>query len=81
MITRGPKSVMVAHDNVLREFDVKAVEDIKDTTAAGDAFAGGFLAEFVLDKSLDVCVERGIWAAARVIKNIGCDFDDGDEAK
>lgn len=70
---------MVVYDNVLKEFEVKTVEDVKDTTAAGDAFAGGFLAEFIFDKSLDVCVERGIWAAARVIKNIGCDFDGDDE--
>lgn len=79
MVTRGPKSVTVAYDGRMKEFEVKTVEGIKDTTAAGDAFAGGFLAEFIFDESLDVCVERGISAAARVIRNIGCDFDGGDE--
>ncbi|KAJ3836253.1 Ribokinase-like protein [Lentinula raphanica] len=46
-------------------------EEIVDTNAAGDAFAGGFLGAYVLEKSLDECVGTGHRLAAMCIGQEG----------
>ncbi|KAF5289757.1 hypothetical protein FQA39_LY03674 [Lamprigera yunnana] len=76
VITRGPKSVLMAHDNNVAEFLVEELEQdkIKDTNGAGDAFVGGFLANFIMGKSLGTCVLGGIDIARRAIQHNGCLF-------
>ena len=49
-------------------------ENIIDTNAAGDAFAGGFLSQYMPGKSLDQCMKAGHWAAALVIQRRGCQY-------
>jgi adenosine kinase len=49
-------------------------EQIIDTNGAGDAFVGGFLAQFVKDEGLDKCVDCGIWASGLIIQRSGCTF-------
>lgn len=51
------------------------VDEIVDTNGAGDAFVGGFLSQFIQEKSLETCVRAGIFAAREVIKRSGCSFD------
>lgn len=46
-----------------------------DTNGAGDAFAGGFLAQFIQGRDLDTCIKCGIWAAAQIIQRSGCTFE------
>lgn len=64
VITHGAESTRLVTstdpDNV-KIFPVQALkdEDIVDTNAAGDAFAGGFLGAYVAGKSLDECIEVG----------------------
>ena len=57
-------------------FSVKDVpaENIIDTNGAGDAFAGGFLSQFVKGKSLVECMKAGHWAASIIIQKRGCDI-------
>ena len=57
-------------------FPVKDVppENIIDTNGAGDAFAGGFLSQFVKGKSLVECMKAGHWAASIIIQKRGCDI-------
>ena len=45
-----------------------------DTNGAGDSFVGGFLAYKALNKSLDECIDAGIYAAHEIIKLSGCAF-------
>merc|ERR1712117_476158 len=45
---------------------------IVDTNGAGDAFVGGFLAQYVLGKDLRTAVRCGIWAATHIIQRSGC---------
>jgi adenosine kinase len=49
-------------------------ENIIDTNGAGDAFAGGFLSQFVKEKKLDECMKAGHWAASVIIQKRGCDI-------
>lgn len=49
-------------------------EDIVDTTGAGDAFVGGFFAQYLKGESFDKCVDCGIWSSQIVIKHDGCRF-------
>ena len=47
VFTQGPGPVLLAHNGIVTSFDVPPIDFglIKDTTGAGDAFVGGFLAE------------------------------------
>ncbi|KIK71506.1 hypothetical protein GYMLUDRAFT_66705 [Collybiopsis luxurians FD-317 M1] len=75
IITHGSQSTtVVSADNVdnARIYPVQPMkEEIVDTNAAGDAFAGGFLGAYVLGKTLDVCIETGHKLAAICIGQEG----------
>jgi len=76
VITQGKDPVIVVHEGVVTEYPVTPLkaEDIVDTNGAGDAFVGGFLAQFVQKRPMAKCVECGIWAATVIIKRSGCTF-------
>ncbi|XP_059482563.1 uncharacterized protein LOC132200836 [Neocloeon triangulifer] len=76
VITQGHDPVLVAQDGKLTEYVVPQLpaEKIVDTNGAGDAFVGGFLAQLVQGKPMDVCVKCGIWAASEIIQRSGCAF-------
>lgn len=42
-----------------------------DTTGAGDSFAGGFIASWLINQDLKLCMEAGASAAARCVSDIG----------
>jgi adenosine kinase len=75
IITHGAQSTTVvsADDpDVPRVYPVQPLkeEEIVDTNAAGDAFAGGLLGAYVLGKTLDVCIETGHKLAAMCIGQV-----------
>jgi adenosine kinase len=78
VITQGKDAVLVAKTDSpdVIEFPVKVVDEslIVDTIGAGDAFVGGFFAQLVRNRPLEVCVESGIYAAQEVIQQIGAHF-------
>ncbi|XP_037091488.1 adenosine kinase-like [Pollicipes pollicipes] len=49
---------------------------IADTTGAGDAVVGGFLAGRLLDRPLEECLRFGVLAAREVIQLMGCAVPD-----
>lgn len=77
VITTGHNPVILAHKGKITEFPVRAIpeEKLVDTNGAGDAFAGGFLAQMVLDQSYDVCIKCGIWTASEIVQRSGCTFE------
>ncbi|XP_057665181.1 uncharacterized protein LOC130899324 [Diorhabda carinulata] len=77
IITQGVNPTIVAFNGTIRKFPVKELseEKIVDTNGAGDAFAGGFLSQYILGKSLEVCIKCGSWAAAEIIQRNGCSFE------
>lgn len=77
IITQGTHPVILVKDGQITEYPVKQLppEKLVDTNGAGDAFAGGFLSQFIQGKDLSVCVKCGIWASAQIIQRSGCTFE------
>ena len=77
IITQGCEPVLLFESNTITEFPVNVLkhEEIVDTNGAGDAFVGGFLAQYVQKQSLDICIKCGIWAAREIIQRSGCSID------
>jgi adenosine kinase len=82
IFTFGPDPVLIYRDGKLNSFDVPKLDKsaIVDTNGAGDAFLGGFLAGLLQDKSLNICVKAGLYAARHILQVSGtqytkaCDF-------
>lgn len=76
ILTQGCDPVLLIQHDSVQEFPVKSLaeREIVDTNGAGDAFVGGFLAQFVRNKSLDVCIRSGNYAASHIIQNPGCTY-------
>lgn len=76
IITQGRDPVLLAENGKITEIPVEKLSDdeIVDTNGAGDAFVGGFLAQFVQGKPLETCILCGNWAARQIIKESGCSF-------
>ena len=71
-----PVILLVASVGKVVEFPVEALpsELLVDTNGAGDAFVGGFLAQILLNKSLEEAVRAGHFAARTIIQRSGCTF-------
>lgn len=52
-----------------KEFPVELIpsEQIVDLNGAGDAFVGGFLAEYARGKKLTDCIKAGQWMSSYII--------------
>ncbi|CAG9788510.1 unnamed protein product [Diatraea saccharalis] len=76
VITQGCDPVILVENGeiTLIPVNVLAREQIVDTNGAGDAFAGGFLAQMVLGAPYKTCVKCGIYTATHVIQHSGCTF-------
>jgi adenosine kinase len=74
--TNGENPVFMARSDsdVVKEYPVNHLPDcdIKDTNCCGDAFAGGFLAMYIANKSLDECMRCAIYCATECLKQSGC---------
>ncbi|XP_043484470.1 adenosine kinase 2-like isoform X2 [Leptopilina heterotoma] len=77
ILTQGAGSVLLIKDNNVTEYPVPKLEEDKvvDTNGAGDAFVGGFLAQYIQDQSLETCIKCGIWAASEIIQRSGCTYE------
>lgn len=75
IITQGtdPTVVAVQDEGDAKSFPVHPIDknEIVDTTGAGDAFAGGFVAGIVKGEKLDTCVDMGQWLAALSLRELG----------
>lgn len=78
IFTQGADPTVVFKDGKVKEYPVIAItaEDIVDTNGAGDAFVGGFLADYVQGKDLDECIQNGAHAAHMIIQVSGCTLPD-----
>lgn len=82
VFTQGTEpTVTVVYDAASDSFDVNeytvrelAADDVVDTNGAGDAFAAGFVASLVQEKTLPQAVDVGQWAAALSIQEVGPTF-------
>ena len=78
IITQGADPVVCVNNGEVTTFAAERLpaDKIVDTNGAGDAFVGGFLAQYCQGKDLATGVRCGIWAATHIIQRSGCTFDD-----
>ena len=75
VLTQGPDTVIVniARDGKVEttEYPVEKIPEIVDSNGAGDAFAGGFMAELILGGDVARCVKAGEWLAGLCLRSNG----------
>lgn len=83
IITRGSEPTVVVYRGTSMLQPVVAVpqERLVDTNAAGDAYAGGFLAGLVKGQPLEGCCAAGAYAASVVVQHNGCSFPERPDFK
>jgi sugar/nucleoside kinase (ribokinase family) len=69
--TRSERGAIAIVDGVRHEAPAAPVEQIVDTTGAGDLFAAGFLAAHIDGRTVEDCLALGAAAAAEVISHYG----------
>lgn len=76
VITQGKEPVILIEGSKVTLIPVEklSAEQIVDTNGAGDAFAGGFLAQMILRQPYETCVKCGIQTATHIIQHSGCTF-------
>uniref|UniRef100_A0A914MSI6 Adenosine kinase n=1 Tax=Meloidogyne incognita TaxID=6306 RepID=A0A914MSI6_MELIC len=69
--------IVIKNDGQLIEYKVKEIPNgaLVDSSCAGDAFAGGFIAAYVCGFKLEQCIEWGCSAAEMIIQRRGCKLD------
>ena len=70
-ITLGSKGSIVFENKAEYSIDPIFIEELVDTTGAGDLFAAGFLFGFINKYSIEKCGHLGNKAASEIIKHIG----------
>lgn len=71
VLTRGPQGAVIVSGDEEIHIDAAPVENVIDTTGAGDQFAAGFLYGYTHGYSLDESGRMGALAAAEVISHYG----------
>lgn len=76
VITRADKAVLYCIGSKVNEIVVPRIDSDKiiDTSSAGDAFVGGFLAQYIKNEPIEKCIDCGIWASGLIIQRNGCTF-------
>jgi sugar/nucleoside kinase (ribokinase family) len=71
VITRGAKGALAQQDGATVEVAAAPVQNVVDTTGAGDLFAAGFLAGRCRGRDLRACLDIGTACAAEIISQFG----------
>jgi sugar/nucleoside kinase (ribokinase family) len=70
-VTRGPEGSVVVEDDAVIEVPAMPVDEVVDTTGAGDLYAAGFLYGLTHGADAETCASLGGVAAAEVISHVG----------
>ena len=71
VVTRGEHGALATRGSERAEVAAEHVDQVVDTTGAGDLFAAGFLAGYTRGLSLERSLKLGAIAAAEVIQHYG----------
>lgn len=70
-VTRGAAGSVIATDKEKHHIQAEAVNEVIDTTGAGDLYAAGFLYGFIKGEALQRCGVYASIAAGEIIQHIG----------
>ncbi len=70
-LTDGVRGAWICSEDKIFHAGAIRVEDVRDTTGAGDAFSSGFIAAYVMGKELEECAKWGIANSAHVVRQYG----------
>lgn len=76
-MTRSAKGSVIAHGDQRIVQAATPVENVVDTTGAGDAYCAGFLFGWANDLSLEQCAQYGTLCATEVIQQLGARIERG----
>ena len=71
VITRSEKGAVVISGGEVLEVPAIAIDELVDTTGAGDLYASGFLFGYTNGRSLEDCARLGSLAAGQIIQQMG----------
>lgn len=71
VVTRSAEGAVAVSHGERAEVAAEPVDEVVDTTGAGDLFAAGFLYGHVQGEPLQTCLRRGAIAAAEIISHYG----------
>jgi adenosine kinase len=71
VVTRSEQGSVIVTKDATCAVPAARIDNLVDTTGAGDLFAAGFLAGLVRDRDHQTCAQLGALAAAEVIQHIG----------
>ena len=77
VMTRSDKGSVIVHRGEQHVQPATPVEQVIDTTGAGDAYCAGFLYGWVHDKSFAECARAGTLCATAVIQQVGARIEKG----
>lgn len=70
-ITLGEKGAVIVHKDGIHNIESQKIDDLKDTTGAGDLFAAGFLLKYINGSDLIECGNEGVNFASQIIQVYG----------
>ena len=73
-ITRGEQGALIISQNNKYEISSEKIDNLVDTTGAGDIFAAGFLEYLIKNNEIQECGKRGIQLASKIIQQYGARF-------
>lgn len=76
-ITRSENGSVIVRNNEAVVQAASQVDEVIDTTGAGDAYSAGFLYGWANDKSLEDCAKYGTHCATMVIQQLGARIEPG----
>jgi sugar/nucleoside kinase (ribokinase family) len=77
VMTRSEKGSVVIHKDEKVVQPASSIEEVVDTTGAGDAYCAGFLFGWANDRPLDECARYGTYCATMVIQQLGGRIEPG----
>lgn len=77
VVTRSDKGSVIFHRGEQHVQNATPVEQVIDSTGAGDAYCAGFLYGWVHDKSIAECARAGTLCATAVIQQVGARIEKG----
>ena len=70
-VTLGSKGAKIIYNSDIINIEAEIIENLVDTTGAGDLFAAGFLSEYIRSQNLKLSGKEGVRMASLIIQKFG----------